>query len=234
MSRQADGENIDIDAAVEAVVDMEAGRQPSDKLYISYKKTERDLSVLFLIDLSMSTDAWINDRRIIDHELAALVVLAEALGKLQDRYAIHGFSGKTRKGCKFFNIKSFSEAYGPEVKARIGGLVPQHYTRMGPAIRHATEILKVQPSKVKLLFLISDGKPNDIDAYEGRYGVEDSRKAIKEAEGCGIVPFCLTVDNTAHEYLAHIFGKGNYAVLSGVERLVKKLPELYARIVLSL
>jgi nitric oxide reductase NorD protein len=234
VSRQADGDQIDIDAAVEAVVDMEAGHQPGEKLYTSYKRTERDLSVLFLVDLSMSTDAWINDRRVIDHEKEALVVLAEALERLRDRYAIHGFSGKTRKGCRFFNIKGFGEEYGPKAKARIGGLVPQQYTRMGPAIRHATEILKKQPSKVKLLFLISDGKPNDIDAYEGRYGVEDSRKAIKEAEGCGVVPFCLTVDNAAHEYLAHIFGKGNHAVLSGVERLVKKLPELYARIVLSL
>jgi nitric oxide reductase NorD protein len=234
VSRQFDGEQIDIDAVVEAVVDLEAGRSPSEKLYTSYKKTERDLSVLFLIDLSMSTDAWINDRRVIDHEKEALVVLSEALEKLRDRYAIYGFSGKTRKGCRFFNIKSFDEAYGPGVKARIGGLVPQQYTRMGPAIRHATEVLKKQPSKVKLLFIISDGKPNDIDAYEGRYGVEDSRKAIKEAEGWGIVPFCLTVDNTAHEYLAHIFGKRNHAVLSGVERLIRKLPELYARIAMSL
>jgi nitric oxide reductase NorD protein len=234
VSRQTDGDNIDIDAAVEAVADMEAGLQPSDKLYVSYKRTERDLAVLFLIDLSMSTDSWINDRRIIDHELEALVVLSEALGRTRDRYAIHGFSGKGRKGCRFFNIKGFGEEYGPEVKARIGGLVPQQYTRMGPAIRHATEILKAQPSKIKLLFLISDGKPNDIDIYEGRYGVEDSRRAIKEAEGCSIVPFCLTVDNTAHEYLAHIFGDGKHAVLPGVERLARKLPELYARIVQSL
>jgi nitric oxide reductase NorD protein len=234
VSRQLDGEEIDIDAVVEAVVDLEAGREPGEKLYTSYTKTERDLSVLFLVDLSMSTDAWINDRRVVDHEKEALVVLSEALEKLRDRYAIYGFSGKTRKGCRFFDIKSFDSVYGPGVKARIGGLVPQQYTRMGPAIRHATEVLGKQPSRVKLLFIISDGKPNDIDAYEGRYGVEDSRKAIKEAEGRGIVPFCLTVDNTAHEYLAHIFGKGNYAVLSGVERLIRKLPELYARIVRSL
>ena len=234
MSRQIDGECIDIDAAVEAAVDLEAGRQPSEKLYTSYINTERDLSVLFLVDLSMSTDAWINDRRVIDHEKEALVVLCEALDKLRDRYAIYGFSGKTHKGSRFFHIKGFKEQYDRKVKSRIGGLIPCQYTRMGPAIRHAAEILKKQSSKVKLLFLISDGKPNDIDAYEGRYGVEDSRMAVREAEGWGIVPFCLTVDNAAHEYLGHIFGERNHAVLSGVERLIKKLPELYARIIKNL
>ncbi len=231
MTRQTEGAEIDIDAAVEAAVDLEAGRVPDDRLYISETRDERDLSVMFLIDLSMSTDAWINDRRVIDHEKEALVVLSEALEKLSDRYAVCGFSGKTNKGCSFYRIKGFDERYSEAVKGRIGSLIPQQYTRMGPAIRHATEVLRRQGSKVKLLFILSDGKPNDIDAYEGKYGIEDSRKAIKEAESWGVVPFCLTVDNEGGEYLPRIFGRGNFAVLSGIERLLKKLPELYARIV---
>jgi nitric oxide reductase NorD protein len=234
LSRQTDGVDIDIDAAVEAAVDLKAGRPPGEKLYLSYNPVERDLSVLFLVDLSMSTDAWINDKRVIDHEKEALVVLLEAMEKLRDNYAVYGFSGKTRKGCRFFRIKGFQEGYGGAVRKRIGGLVPHQYTRMGPAIRHAAGILRKQPSKAKLLFIISDGKPNDIDAYEGRYGIEDTRRAVKEAEGWGIVPFCLTVDTLGHEYLGRIFGAGNHAVLSGVDRLLRKLPELYARIVKSL
>lgn len=233
-NRLPDGEDIDIDAAVEAAVDLAAGKHPGEKLYISYRRTERDLSVLFLMDLSMSTEAWINEKRVIDHEKESLVVLCEAIEKLKDRYAIYGFSGKTRKGCGFFHIKEFGEGYGERVKSRIGGILPCQYTRMGPAVRHATEILRKQPSKVKLLFLITDGKPNDTDEYEGRYGVEDTRKAVKEAEGQGIVPFCLAVDNNAHEYLGRIFGKGNHVVLSDVDKLVRKLPELYARILRGL
>ncbi|MBE9528623.1 MAG: hypothetical protein IME99_05240 [Proteobacteria bacterium] len=234
-TRQTEGEEIDIDAVVEAEADISAGRQPDDRFYISEHRTERDLAVLFLVDLSMSTDAWISDRRVIDHEKEALVVLSEAMERLEDRYAVCGFSGKGRKGCRFYRIKSFKEEYGStEVKQRIGGLIPHQYTRMGPAIRRATEVLSNEKSKMKLLFILSDGKPNDIDEYEGRYGVEDTRMAIKEAEGLNIVPFCLTIDLAGRDYLQRIFGKKNHAILPSVESLTRKLPELYARIVHSL
>ncbi|MEK7774146.1 MAG: VWA domain-containing protein [Deltaproteobacteria bacterium] len=230
-SRQLDGEFIDLDAAVEAISDLEAGKTPGDRLYATYTRSERDLSALFLVDLSMSTDAWVGDRRIIDHEKEALIILCEAMSKLRDRHAIYGFSGRTRKGCRFYHIKGFRESYGDRVKQRIGALIPYHYTRMGPAVRHATSILKKESSRVRLLFLLSDGKPNDVDAYEGRYGMEDTRMAVKEAEKEGIIPFCLTVDNNAQEYLPRLFGKGNHAVVSGADKLTKSLPELYARII---
>lgn len=234
VSRQMDGDHIDIDAAVEALVNMKSGKEAGEKLYISSRKTERDLSTLFLVDLSMSTDAWVKDKRIIDHEKEALVILCEAMEVLGDRYAIYGFSGKTRGNCAYFSVKDFDEKYNNTVRKRIGSLIPYQYTRMGPAVRHSTYLLNKESSRAKLLFLISDGKPNDMDAYEGRYGVEDTRMAIREAEREGITPFCLTVDSRSNEYLPRIFGAGNYTVLANVERLTKKLPELYARMVRSL
>ncbi len=234
VSRQMDGDHIDIDAAIEALINVKAGKEAGEKLYISSRKTERDLSTLFLVDLSMSTDAWVKDKRIIDHEKEALVILCEAMEVLGDRYAIYGFSGKTRNNCRYFSIKGFDETYNKDVRTRIGSLIPYQYTRMGPAVRHSTYLLNKETSRAKLLFLISDGKPNDMDAYEGRYGVEDTRMAIREAERKSITPFCLTVDSKSGEYLPRIFGAGNYAVLASVEKLTRKLPELYARMVRQL
>ena len=179
----------------------------------------------------MSTDGWVGGAKIIDHEKESLIILCEALKKLRDRYAIYGFSGKSRKGCRFYRVKGFAENYGDGVKKRIGGLIPYSYTRMGPAIRHAAAILSKEQARTRLLFILSDGKPNDVDVYEGRYGVEDTRKAVKEAESKGITPFCLTVDTGAGDYLPRLFGRGNYAVVPGVDMLAKKLPELYARII---
>ncbi|MFQ5466200.1 MAG: nitric oxide reductase activation protein NorD [Thermodesulfobacteriota bacterium] len=229
--RLIEGELIDLNAAVEAISDMEAGSAPDERLYASYIRSERDLSVLFLIDLSMSTDAWVGERRVIDHEKEALVILCESLKKLQDRYSVYGFSGKTRRGCKFFRVKGFDEGYGERVRDRITGLAPYSYTRMGPAVRRATEILKGESTRARLLFILSDGKPNDVDVYEGRYGLEDTRMAVREAEREGIAPFCLTVDSGAGDYLPRLFGKGNFAVVSSVARLAARLPELYSRII---
>lgn len=231
MGRQSEGTSIDLNAAVDAMADLEAGHTPDDRLYSAYVKSERDISALFLVDLSMSTDGWAGGSKIIDHEKESLVILCEAMKKLRDRYAIYGFSGKSRKGCRFFRVKGFKESYGEAVKKRIGGLIPYSYTRMGPAVRHAAGILAVERARTKLLFILSDGKPNDVDAYEGRYGLEDTRMAIKEAEKEGITPFCLTVDTGAADYLPRVFGRGNYAVLPGVDMLAKKLPELYAKII---
>ena len=232
--RQLDGDAIDIDAAVEAMVDLKLGKQPDERLFKRHKRAERDISSLFLVDLSMSTDTWVKESRVIDHEKEALIVLCEALQSLNERYSIYGFSGQTRKKCTYLKIKSFDENYEAKTKRRIEGLIPYHYTRMGPAIRHSVTHLKKEPSEVKLLFILSDGKPNDVDSYEGKYGIEDTRMAIREAERMGIIPFCLTVDSEAHEYLPSLFGRGNYAVLSGVERLAKHLPDLYARIIRQL
>ncbi len=231
LRRQIDGTDIDIDAIVSAAADRSAGSGFDDRLYIRDARAARDMSALFLTDLSMSTETWIGDKRVIDHEKEALLLLCESMKGLRDRYGVYGFSGRNRSGCRYYNIKGFDERYSNKVRERIGALVPMGYTRMGPAIRHAAGLLEKERARVRLLFIISDGKPNDMDIYEGRYGLEDTAMAIRETKKAGLIPFCLTVDNAAGEYLPRIFGKGHYVVLSDAKKLTSSLPVLFARVI---
>jgi len=216
---------------VQAAGDRRAGRAFDERLYIREARSARDMSALFLVDQSMSTETWVGDKRVIDHEKEALLLLCESMKELRDRYAVHGFSGRNRTGCRYWRVKTFDEPYTPEVRDRIGALVPIGYTRMGPAIRHSVKLLEKESARVRILFLISDGKPNDMDIYEGRYGLEDTAMAIREAKTAGITPFCLTVDNSAGEYLPRLFGKGHYVVLQDAAKLAASLPVLFARVV---
>jgi nitric oxide reductase NorD protein len=157
------------------------------------------------------------------------VLLCEALTMLNDRHAIYGFSGSTRKGCEFYTVKDFADGWGDEAKRRLAGLVPLSYTRLGPPIRHATTLLQAIPARVRLLMLFSDGRPNDFDAYGGEYGIADTRKALLEARGRGLRTFCLTIDGEAREYMPRLFGS-DYVTLSNVATLPRKLPDLYRRL----
>ncbi|HAN55365.1 MAG TPA: nitric oxide reductase activation protein, partial [Betaproteobacteria bacterium] len=182
--RQVQGDEVDIDALVEALADARDGSEMSDRLFTRMHRSERNIAVMFMIDMSGSTKGWINDA-----EREALVLLAEALEVLGDRYAIYGFSGITRKRCEIFRIKRFDEPYTPEVKARIAGITPQEYTRMGVAIRHLSKLLIEVEARTKLLITLSDGKPDDyFDVYRGQYGIEDTRQALIEARRAGIHP----------------------------------------------
>ncbi len=231
LRRQIDGGDIDIDALISATADRLAGRGFEDRLYIRDARAARDMSVLFLTDLSMSTETWVGEKRVIDHEKEALLLLCESMKELRDRYGVYGFSGRNRSGCRYYHVKGFDEPYTDKVRERIGALVPIGYTRMGPAIRHAAGLLEKERARVRLLFIVSDGKPNDMDIYEGRYGLEDTAMAIRETKKAGITPFCLTVDNSAGAYLPRLFGKGHYVVLSDAQKLASSLPVLFARVV---
>ncbi|WP_457555480.1 VWA domain-containing protein [Candidatus Pyrohabitans sp.] len=223
--KQMYGEEIDLDAFVEAFADMKAGATPSDKLYIKVDKKERDIAVAFLVDLSGSTTGWV-----IETEKEALVLMCEALEVLDDKYAIFGFSGKTRKQCDFYIIKRFDEPYDEEVKQRIAGMDAFDYTRMGPPIRHVTKILEETPAKIKLLIVLSDGKPEDFDEYKGDHGIEDTKKALIEAKRKHIRPFCITIDTEARDYIQRMFGEIGYIILDDVAKLPRKLPEIYRRL----
>jgi nitric oxide reductase NorD protein len=182
--------------------------------------------VLFLVDMSGSTRGWIND---VERE--TLLLLSEALETLGDRYAIYGFSGMARKKCELYRIKRFAEAYGVDVQARISGIRPQEYTRMGFAIRRATELLGEVQARSRLLITLSDGKPDDYaDHYRGRYGIEDTRRALLEALRVGIRPFCITVDREAREYLPHLYGAARCTVVEDVARLPCKVADIYRRL----
>ncbi|MDZ7780068.1 MAG: VWA domain-containing protein [Gemmatimonadota bacterium] len=214
LGRQPDGPDIDLGAYVTAYADQKAGHAVDDRLYEQILPARRDLSILLLVDVSGSTDSWVADtRRIIDVEKEALLLVCEALDALGDGYAVMGFSGEGPRGVSAYTVKRFAERNGPLVRQRIAALEPDRFTRAGAAIRHATAALTARSTRHRLLLVLSDGKPNDIDLYEGRYGVEDTRQAVAEARLEGIEAFCVTVDRQAPVYLSRIFGPSGYAVL---------------------
>lgn len=224
--RQVQGDEIDLDALVEALADARDGREMSDRLFVRLHRAERNIAVAFLVDMSGSTKGWINEA-----EREALILLCEALELLGDRYAIYGFSGTTRKRCELFRIKTFDDRYDDEVKARISGIRPQEYTRMGFALRHMTKLLNQVEAKTRVLVTLSDGRPDDyFDVYRGQYGVEDTRMALLEASRTGIHPFCITLDRDARDYLPHMYGAARYIILDDVRQLPVKVTDIYRRI----
>ena len=226
LKRQSQGEHIDLDALVEALSDVQSGGEMSELLYARLHRAERDIAVAFLIDMSGSTKGWVNDA-----EREALVLMCEALEALGDRYAIYGFSGMTRKKCELFRVKRFDETYGDAVKARISGIRPHDYTRMGFAIRHLTELLRATDAKTRILITVTDGRPEDYnDNYRGEYGIEDTRQALVEARRACIHPFCITIDKEGRDYLPRLYGPAHYVVIDEVRTLPLKVAEIYRRL----
>ena len=224
--RQHEGEDIDFDAVVEAYADRAGGVEPSERLFVQRQRIERNIAVMFMVDMSGSTKGWINAC-----EREALVLLCEALEALGDRYAIYGFSGWTRKRCDIYRIKTFAEPYGEAVRGRIAGVEPRDYTRMGVAIRHLTGILNEVEAKTRILFTLSDGKPDDFhDGYRGDYGIEDTRQALIEARQSGIHPFCVTIDEEARDYLPHMYGPASWVLIDDAGQLPLKTAEVYRRL----
>lgn len=220
--RQRDGDDIDLDALVESLADTMAGQPPSDRLFIRLQRDERDIAALFLVDMSNSTRGWVGTAI-----KEAMVLICEAMESLGDRYAIYGFSGMRRLRCEVFPLKLFSQPYDDEVREKIGSIAPREYTRMAPAIRHMTSLLTEVEAKVRLLITLSDGKPEDYDEYKGEYAIEDTRHALVEAKMAGIHPFCITIDQHAHEYMAHMYGEVNYIFIDDVRKLPLRMPEIY-------
>ena len=260
----SDGDEFDLDAVIESIIDRWAGVQPSEKVYWRRNKIQRDVAVVFLMDMSASTaeaidessrsssdwDApddpveymvWLRSRRgerarrqtkrIIDLEKESAVLLIQALETIGDIYGIYGFSGYGRENVEFYVIKDIDESFGDVVKRRIDKITPLHATRMGPAIRHATSKLERQESRTKLLFLISDGRPQDRgysrEGVEKEYAVHDTKMALTEARRKGITPFCLTVDKAGNDYLKTMCQDMGYEVLADIAALPSRLPTLY-------
>lgn len=220
LHRQEEGDELDLDACIEARADLRAGASLSQRLYQRGSVARRDTAVLVLIDISGSTDGWLaGQRRIIDVEREALLPLSVALDGLGEPYAVMAFSGEGPGNVVVRSVKRFEERHSAAVALRIAGLEPEHYTRAGAAVRHCSRLLEQQTARHRLLLLLSDGKPNDMDEYEGRYGVEDTRKAVLEARQAGLSTFCLTVDRQAAGYLPRVFGPHHYALLQQPERL---------------
>lgn len=220
--RQRDGDELDLDAVIEALSDVRAGRSPSERLFIRLQRQNRQIAALFLLDMSSSTEGWVSTAL-----KESLILMCEALSTLGDAYAIYGFSGMRRLRSEIFTVKEFAEPYDATVKGRIAAIEPKEYTRMGPAIRHASAILARTEARIRLLITLSDGKPEDYDGYKGVYAIEDTRHALIEAKTVGIHPFCITVDKEAHAYIPHMYGEVNSVCIDQVAQLPRRLPEIY-------
>lgn len=231
LHRQREGEEIDLEAYVDARADVMARQPMPQNLYRTIRPARRDLAVTLLVDVSGSTDSWIaNNRRVIDVEREALLLVCIALEGMREPYSVLAFSGEGPSRVTIRDIKTFEENYGVEIAQRIAALEPEQYTRAGAAIRHASSLLMKQPARHRLLLLLSDGKPNDQDEYDGRYGAEDMRQSVNEARLQGIFPFCLTIDRQAANYLPQVFGASHYALLPKPELLPTVLLEWIRRL----
>ena len=232
---QSSGDAIDIDAWIRYTTDKTGHgglRSEAPAVYTRQARCERSLATLLLADLSLSTDAHANDtERVIDIIRDALFVFGEALSATGDPFAIWGFSSVRRQHVRLQHLKDFHEPWADAARARVGAIKPGFYTRMGAAIRHATLQLSERPERRRLLMLLTDGKPNDLDEYEGRYGIEDTRHAIHEAHAAGLSPFCVTIDETAHDYLPYLFGREGYALVHRPHDLVNRLTQAWAQLV---
>jgi len=227
---QADGDELDVDAAVRMCAERAAGIDLSDRIYVRRERKERDVAAAFLVDVSGSTSRQLESgRRVIDLEKEGLVLLCEALEAVGDQYALYGYSGQGRGQVDFLVIKDFDDQLGGKAAQRLGGLVPMQQNRDGAAIRHATAKLLAREARTRLLVLISDGRPLD-DGYKDEYSLEDTKAALREARQRGVHPFCITIDREADGYVRRMYGDVQFAVIDHLEALPKRLPKIYQRL----
>ena len=231
LRQQPQGTELDLQAWVDFCVQRQHGACTERGLYQEQRHARRDLACLLLADLSMSTDAHLNDtQKVIDVIRDSLLLFGESLAGLGDAFALYGFSSLRRHHVRLQQLKTFEQPYDDRTRGCIQALKPGYYTRMGAAIRQATQLLGKRKQRHKLLLLLTDGKPNDLDLYEGRYGVEDTRQAVAEARRQGLVPFCITIDKQASDYLPYLFGAHGYTLIRQPEQLPLRLPQLYRQL----
>lgn len=225
--RQVEGTELDLDALLTARADLKATGRGSDRIWQAARQTERDLSVVFLVDMSRSTEAAIGDTSVIDVAREAVAGLAAGIDAAGDRLGVWGFSSLRRDRVFLTRIKDFDATLTPEILENIAAMRPGHYTRLGAAIRHTSAQLALQPSEKKLLLVLTDGKPNDLDHYEGRHGIEDSHMAVREVRRAGQSLHGVVIDEDGQDWFARIFGRGGFTLLPNPERLVRALPDIY-------
>jgi nitric oxide reductase NorD protein len=231
---QRSGDELDLDACVNALIDMHLQRVPSDRLYQESRSSRHSLAITILVDVSGSTKELLPDgQRVIDVERLSVVLASEALASLGDPFSILAFSGKSRHDVRVAAIKGFTENDLGAMHRRVSALEPDDNTRLGAAVRHATVLLRGQPAHRRVLLIVSDGRPHDVDWYWEDAAVEDSRIAILEARAAGVHTFCVTVDSKEADYLPHLFGEGRYWVLSNPIELPKALIRLIDTILTS-
>jgi len=240
INREIDGEDYDLNALIDYVVDKRADGQQSENVYTKRLRKQRDVAVSILLDQSSSTARTITrnplqpythpGRRIIEVEKEGLVLMSEALEAVGDVYSINGFTSEGRRNVKFYVVKDFGEKYSEEIEKRIGGITFQNNTRMGAAIRHAVAKLVRQESRTKLLIILTDGRPYDHDYGDARYAREDVREALTEAKTLGITPFCITIDRESEAELRDLYGDVGYTIIDDILSLPERMPNIYRRL----
>lgn len=233
LKRQHEGDRLDIDACISTQIDKKAGIQTEGRIYEHTLQRYRDLSVLVLLDISESTKELLNGtaKSVFSVERSAVALLAHAMDKAEDLFAVHAFCSNGRNDLRYHEIKNFQSPYNDECKANLAGLRPGYSTRLGAALRHAGAQIIHQNTHRKLILVVTDGEPSDVDIDDEKYLIEDSRKAVHELSGQGIDVFGVGLNDGADTYLPYIFGRKNSLQLDSIEKLPEKLPMLYFRIV---
>tara|TARA_R110002073_G_scaffold174557_7_gene331793 strand:+ start:8798 stop:10564 length:1767 start_codon:yes stop_codon:yes gene_type:complete len=227
--RQPQGSEFDIDAITDLFVDVHTGHTPSEKIYLSNRKKEKDLSILLLLDVSLSSDGYAAGNRVIDIEKQVSILFGEILDEFNIDFAINCFYSKTRNYSNYITLKDFDENWN-KAKFKVGAVEPSGYTRIGSALRHSGALLDTRNAKNKWVILISDGKPNDYDKYEGKYGIKDVKQALRELNEGQIHSYALAIEAQAKYYLPQMFGQNHYQILTTPVELLQSLVKLYEKI----
>ena len=227
--RQKQGEEFDLDALLDRNIDILAGKSPDENIFYTKRKTEKDISILLLLDISLSSDGYALNNRIIDVEKDVSILFGEILNEFNIDFAIDCFYSKTRNYASYISLKEFDEPWSTG-KDKIGGIEPIGYTRIGTALRHAGARISTKNTSKKCDILISDGKPNDYDKYEGKYGVQDVKQALRELNEKNVQSYALAIEAQAKYYLPQMFGKNHYQILSSPKNLIDSLVHLFVKI----
>tara|TARA_A100000171_G_C2123939_1_gene142398 strand:- start:951 stop:1943 length:993 start_codon:yes stop_codon:yes gene_type:complete len=227
--RQPQGDEFDLDAITDLFVDIHSKRTPSEKIYLSNRKKDKDLSILILLDISLSSDGYAAGNKVIDVEKQVSIIFGEILNEFNVDFSINSFYSKTRNYTTYLGLKDFDEEWN-RAKNKIGAVEPAGYTRIGAALRHSGALLDKRNSKNKWVILISDGKPNDYDKYEGKYGVNDVKQALRELNQRDINSYALAIEAQAKYYLPQMFGQNHYQILTTPVELLQSLVKLYEKI----
>lgn len=232
LRRQMEGDRFDLERVVESAVDLRSRRTPDPRVHVRTDHRERDLAVLVLLDLSESTNDPVrgSGRTVLALARDATALLASAMARIGDPFAVHGFCSNGRGEVRYYRFKDFGQPFDGEAHARLAGMRGHLSTRMGGALRHAAQWLRPRACDRKLVLLVTDGEPHDIDTHDPRYLLHDARKAVDEARRAGVHTYCMSLDPRADAYVSRIFGQRNYLVLDRIERLPEKLPALYLRL----
>ena len=232
LKRQPTGDDFDLDAVVDAQIRLRSGHSPDESIYLNRKKDVHDVAAVLLLDLSYSTDSWINDARVLDSIMETVYCVGEVIEDSIQSFAVAGFSSNTRRSCRFELLKDFDEPW-TQAKQHFGSLQPQGYTRIGPALRHAQELLLDQQASRKIIILVTDGRPCDYDKYEGTYGIRDVRKAIETGKIHGLQTHAFAIEKQATETFPMMFSRDHFDVVQSPTQLTERMSRLFSKLIAS-